>query len=165
VYFQDGEGTHELTLETGNVEELGAGNLIDVAARVRLYQQSPDSIVAEQPLFDMVYGWPGEGRQLSEEGTLVLAWAGGALAIYDTRSGDEVLPNLGPDEDVIDAEFGPRNTITYLVTNRQQSNGIVNIRTCLLGPVFLSSGEPAPDCTEEFAAQYGGIDSDLQLAR
>ena len=40
--------------------------------------------MAEQPLLDIAYTWPGENAQLSEEGTFALAWVDGGLAIYDT---------------------------------------------------------------------------------
>ena len=73
----------------------------------------------------------GPGR--AKDGNFVLTWVDGALTIYDTRSGDEVPPDQGPYVDVLAAEFGPDNTISYLVMHRQQSNGVVNIRTCSLG--------------------------------
>lgn len=164
VYFRDVTGEHELALETGEVEYLGTANLLDVSLRVQAFQPREDVVVVQRPMVGESQVWPGDGAQLSDDGNFVLTWVDGAVTIYDTRSGDEVPPDLGPYEGVLAAEFGPDNMISYLVMHRQQSNGIVNIRTCSLGRVYLPSGEAAPTCIEEYAGQFRGVDTDLLLA-
>ncbi len=165
VYFRDDAGDHELKLPGGEVEALGSANLIDVALRVRLFQHLSGVVRMEQPLFDIAYTWPGEDAQISEEGTVVLTWVGDRLAMHDTRSGEWIATDIGPNEGVLDAEFGPDNTIVYLVMNELESGGIVDVRTCSLGRTFLDSGAPAAKCIDEYAGQFSGLDTDLQLAR
>ncbi|MDQ4053523.1 MAG: hypothetical protein M3237_12600 [Actinomycetota bacterium] len=165
VFFRDDRGDVELTVETGEVEPLGTSSLLDVSSKVKVFQETPDSIRAEQPLFDIRFGWEGEGAELSEDGNFVLTWVGENLAIYDTRSGEEVPADLAPGSLVLDAEFGPDETITFLALQFRSSSGLVDVRTCSLGLVFLPSGERAPECTQEEAGAYAGAETDLLLAR
>jgi hypothetical protein len=166
VFFRDERGDHEVTLETGEVEPQDTDNLIDVSSKVRAFQESSDTVRVVQPLGNIDHAWPGEGAQLSEEGLFVLTWTQFGFAILDTGSGDEVAPDVGPGPDTLAAEFGPRNTITYLELETAASSGIVVVRSCSLGLVFLPSGERAPECIEEVVGPLRGDATDhLQLAR
>jgi hypothetical protein len=166
VFFRDGRGDHEVTLETGEVEPQDTDDLIDVSSKVRAFQESSDTVRVVQPLGNIDHAWPGEGAQLSEEGLFVLTWTQFGFAIHDTRSGDEVAPDVGPGPNTLAAEFGPQNTITYLELETAASSGIVVVRTCSLGLVFLPSGERAPECIEEVVGPFPGDAPDhLQLAR
>jgi hypothetical protein len=165
AYVRDDRGDHEITLETGEVENQGTDNLLDVSLRVRAYQQTSSTINVVQPLFDIAYTWPGEGAQLSEDGAFVLTWVGDDLAVYDTRSGDAVPADLAPGSRVLDAEFGPDDTITYLALQHRSSSGTVDVRTCSFRPRYLESGETLPRCTQEAAGIFSGVLTDLLLAR
>jgi hypothetical protein len=166
VFFRDERGDHEVTLETGEVEQQGTDNLIDVSSKVRAFQEGSDTVRVVQPVGDIDHAWPGEGAQLSEEGLFVLTWTQSGFAIHDTRSGDEVAPDVGPGPDTLAAEFGPQNTITYLELETAAPSGVVVVRTCSLGLVFLPSGQRAPECTEEVVGPLrGDVPDHLQLAR
>lgn len=165
VFLRDARGDLALSVETGRLEPLGTGSLLDVSSKVRVLQERSGWIRAEQPLFDIVYSWAGDGAQLSEDGNFVQTWVGDRLAIYDTRSGDQVAADVAPRERVLAAEFGPDETITYLLLDRRLSSGMVELRTCSLRVVYLPSGERAPTCVQEAAGVFRGTESDLLLAR
>jgi hypothetical protein len=165
VFFRDDEGDQELVLQTGEVVPQNTSNLLDVAAKVRVVQETPDTIRVVQPLFDITYTWPGTGAQLSEEGLFVITRVDGDLTMYDTRSGHEVPVDVGADATVLAAEFGPANTITYLLLDRTTSPGTVVVRTCSQQLVFLPSGERAPKCAQDVVGPYGADAVMLRLAR
>ncbi len=165
VFVHDDRGDVEISIETEEVTRLDEAGLLDVASKVRIFQEAPTRIHVVQPLFDIEFAWPGERAQLSEDGNFALAWVGDEVAIYDTRSGDQLVPDLAPNSSVLAAEFGPDETITYLVLQRRSSSGTVDVRSCSLGLVYLPSGVPAPTCLEEPAGYYRGVDTDLLLAR
>jgi hypothetical protein len=165
VYFRDDRGDQELLLAVGGVEPMGTGNLADVVARVRAFQDTSRSVSVLQSVANIEYSWPGQDPQLSVGGRFVLMWTPRGLAIYDTRTGDPLVPDVEPSELAIAAEFGPSNTINYLVLQPPATHGVVLVRSCSLGRVFLSSGEAAPECTEEVAGSVRAEESDLRLAR
>jgi len=164
VFFRDDRGDVELTVETGELEPLGTSSLLDVSSKVKVFQETPDWIRSEQ-VFEIRLSWEGKGAELSEDGNFVLTWVGEQLAIYDTRSGEEVPADLAPGSRVLDAEFGPDETITFLALQFRSSSDLVDVRTCSMGLVWLPSGERAPECVQEVAGTYAGDESDLLLSQ
>ena len=99
-------------------------DLYDVAAAVRVQRAEPGTMQIRQPLLATRVFVPGSEAVLSPDGEYVLTRLDLALPevvrIYDAN-GDPVETGLDDDELALAAAFGPDHTITYVVTQRDQS--------------------------------------------
>jgi hypothetical protein len=165
VFLRDDRGDVEISLETGDAEPLGTTSLIDVSARASVFQATPSIIRVVHPLFDNEFTWPGEGAQLSEDGSYVLTRVGEDIVIHDTRNGEQLPSDIAPGERALDAELGLDPTVTYLVIEPSAFSGMVALRTCSLVLIIPESGAREPRCSQEAAGTYRGAETDLLLAR
>ncbi len=134
VYYLDSAGAHLLIPGSSPVvQPVSPPGLLDVRSRIRAFQVDEQTIEVAQSFFRVVYQVPGQGAELSPDGNLVATRLPGTdqVALYDTRSGEE-LPNDVPDGDhVVTYAPGSRLTVTYVVAPASQTPGSeLELRTC-----------------------------------
>lgn len=130
VYFQGADGAFSwAAAEDTEPEPLGAPQLVDVAAATRVYQRG-DRIEMVQPFFSVSFVRRGTGARVSPGGAYVLSREPGTAAgtpftplLYDTRSGLLLDSGVARDERVVDAAFGARHDLTYLVVRGADLGG------------------------------------------
>ncbi len=136
VYYVDIAGAHELVPGgSPEVQTLTRPGLRDVRSRIRAFQLDEDTIEVVQSYFSVEFQFPGRGAELSPDGNLVATRLPDAdqVALYDTRSGEE-LPNGVPDGDhVVTFAPGDRLTVTYVAAPAAHPFGPeLELRTCEL---------------------------------
>ncbi len=134
VYFVDAEGSHAL-IPRGTMIPVGPDGLFDVRSRIRGFQISPATIQVVQSYFNVEFTLPGRGVGLSPDGNLVVTRLGEGddsdLAVYDTRSGAELLNGLADTDVALAVAPGPRETIAYVVSQGGLESGRdLQLRTC-----------------------------------
>ena len=168
VFFRDAVGEHELVVASGVVEDVGAPRagaaLLDVARRVRVYQRSSDELHLVPPLTSAEHRWPGRGAELSPDGTVAFTWVVDRPVLHDTRTGEELDPDVEAGKVVLDVTFGADSTVVYLLAVRDVAISRLEVRTCALGLVYLASGAPAPHCTSEYTPGVRVPEADGLLA-
>lgn len=148
LYYRSGEQSYAAT-PNGTSQQLAPG-LLDVSSATKAFQSDLESIRLEQSFFSTVNAALGVGAQLSPDGNYVLTHTAadnssyGTVRVYDTRSGDEVVPILGVGDVAIDAALGSDQTVSYLIARaedrpsadgfiRQSFSGALELRTCVIG--------------------------------
>jgi hypothetical protein len=137
VYFRDTSGAAYSLLPQGpNTLSVTPADLLDVRSRTRAFQVDPGTIQVVQGFFDVAFQLPGEGARLSPDGDLVATQLPGTdeIAVYDTRSGDQLPNDLLAGDHVVAFAPGERLTMTYVVAPAGQTPGReLELRTCDLG--------------------------------
>ena len=148
VYYDDSRGTYARNPTAPDLIDIGATvTLLDVRSRNRVFQADPPTISVLQAIFNAVFRLPGHGAELSPDGNLVATRLPGTdqVALYDTRSGEE-LPNGVPDgDDVVAFAPGDRLTMTYVVAPAQSPGGELELRTCDIATAQCVTATLIPD--------------------
>jgi hypothetical protein len=135
VYVKGDKGTRAL-LPTGPTSQVpvSPAGLLDARARVRAFQLDPDTIQVVPSYFDVEFDLPGRGATLSPDGNIVatrLPGTDSSVAIYDTRTGQELLDGLGNRDDALALSLGPDGSIAYVVAPNGLAPGReLELRTC-----------------------------------
>ena len=135
VYFVDSEGAHALLPTGDEVIPVTPANLIDVRSRTRAFQVSADTTQVVQSYFDVQFYLPGRGVSLSPDGNFVITNIGEGgdvdLAVYDTRSGAELVKGLAITDVALAAAAGEGATVAYVVAQGGLDSGReLQLRTC-----------------------------------
>jgi hypothetical protein len=137
VYLEDDRGTRAL-LPTGVTSEkdVEPADLLDVRSRNRAFQVSDGVIEVEQAYFNTRIQVPGLGATFSPDGILVatrVPGADSAVAVYDTRSGEQLPDGLREDDYVLAFMPDRLGTIAYVVAPSGLTAGReLHLRTCEL---------------------------------
>jgi hypothetical protein len=134
VYYHDATGAHALLPEGPSTAPVTPAELLDVRSRIRAFQVDEGTIQVVQSYFNEEYDLAGTGAVLSPDGDLVatrLPGSDGAIALYDTRSGEQLPDGLGENDEVLAFAPGDRFTIAYVVAERgAAADGELQLRTC-----------------------------------
>jgi len=141
TYLVGKDGTRGL-LPTGPSSEIrvSPAGLLDVRSRVRAFQLDPETIQVVQSPFDVSFALSGLGASLSPDGDFVgtrLPRADFEVAVYDTRSGEEIVNGLSDDDHALAFALGDAGTISYVMAPNGLTPGReLQLRTCELATAF-----------------------------
>lgn len=117
------------TLSGTTQAPVSPATLLDVRSRIRVFQADPGHVQVVQSAFNVVFRLPGVGADLSPDGDTVATHdAAGAVALYDTRSGEQVDGRLGGGSEVLAVSPGQRGLVAYVVRDGERAQ----LRTCQL---------------------------------
>ncbi len=149
VYVTDESGAHALLPDGSAESPVTPALLLDVRSRIRVFQLDDDTIQVVQSMFSIRFELPGRGAVLSPDGNTVATRLPGSdnqIAVYDTRSGDELVDGLSSDDATLAFAPGDRGTISYIVAPHGLTPGReLELRTCDLASALCRIAARIPN--------------------